>query len=214
MADKALNPKQLQGSKQTEKKSTFLKRTGWVMLVGVVPILATIVLVGVALQIIGFPVWRTTLDAIGVGTHTTVATTPLQIAKKDLATATAKERLDSSQISDLRHQIQADEQQIAALMTQVNQLSSKQNSAVSSQNQAKQEANVLTQMDPGQAANVLSKMQQSDAASVVAAMSASDSGAILGQMGPADAGKILTMAAKLKSAAAVPQQANNNTTGG
>lgn len=211
MADKTLNTRQTRNKKEQIEKPTFVKRVVWVVLVGVVPILATTVLVGAALQIIGFPVWQTTLNVIGAEKGTSPVSEALQTTKQDLATATAKERLDSSQIDDLRQQVRSDQQQIAALMTQINQLQSKQNTLQTAQNQAKQEAKVLVQMDPAEAANLLTQMQADEAAATVAAMAPSDSGAILGQMSPGAASKILAMAAKVQSAA-VPAQPTDNST--
>ncbi len=213
MADKARSIERAQDEEKGKEKPVFIKRLVWILLVGIVPIIVTTILVGVALQFVGLPVLQTAKNVIGIGTSAPVSA-DLQKTKQDLADATAKERLDSSQIADLRQQVRQDQQQIAALMTQINQLQSKQNSQVSAENQAKKKAQILAQMDPTQAANVLAQMQPEEAGATVAAMTSTDSGAILGQMSPDKASKILEVAAKLQTASGAIPETNNSASGG
>ncbi len=192
-----------------EQGPTFLKRIMWFILIAIIPVVVAVALIGVALQIVGVPVWQTTKSVLGINPQSTQVSSVLQVTKQDLATVTAKERLDSSQNAALQQQIRLDQQQIASLLTKSNQMGVSQQSQSSLKLAAKNEAQVLSQMDPDQAAGILAKMQIQQAAAAVASMSPADSGAILSQMAPTTAGSILSLAAKLQSS--MSQQSANNT---
>ncbi len=196
-----------------KRRPTIFKRILWIFLVGVIPFLVVIVLVGVTLQIIGFPILHTVEDMVGLTKHPATVSTALEQTKQDLAVETAKERLDSSQILALRQQIRQNQQQMAVLMSQLNQLQSQTKSQALLQEQAKKEAQVLSQMDPGQAASVLAKMQSQEAAATVAALSPSDSGAILSQMNPTSASRLLSAASALQSEDSQMSNSIGNSTG-
>lgn len=177
------------------------QRVLWVLLVVFVPLLSAAIMIAVALQIVGVPVWQSTAVFLHLKTPPKALVAPTDPTKSALAV----QKLANE---SLTHQLQAVRQQLArqtsvatGLQTQVQKLQTQLATRMDAVAQAKQEAAVLVAMDPTQAALVLAKLPTAEAGQVVAAMKASDSGAILGNLDPATAGKLLSLAAADEQAA-------------
>jgi len=175
------------------KTKSLWNRVAWFLLVGVVPLLFAVVLLGVILQLVfHVPVWSATTAMIGIGKPIS-AVSPLQAAQE--RTMHAEQQIQGLQSQNIRlqNELVAAQQKVQALKTQENA------SAVTGESPtyaaAKQEASVLATMDPGQAGQVLAKLSIEQSAQVVAAMDAATSGPILSAMDPKLAGEILTLAA-------------------
>jgi flagellar motility protein MotE (MotC chaperone) len=176
----------------------WLRKLVWLLLVVIVPVLAAVVMIGIALQIVGVPVWQTTVQylsgpraeqsANAVGEQSQLAAE--RAKEQSLSDQNAKL---SQQLNDLKHQndkLQQQVQQLQALLTRQQDETA----------QAKREAAVLVGMDPHAAATVLAKLSVQHAAQVVAQMSTTDSGQILAEMDPGKAAKILGLAAQIAAA--------------
>lgn len=205
------------GNEAVENRPAWLKKVMWVLLVVLVPLLAAVVMIGIALQVLGVPVWRTTLQVAGLAPQTTASQSPLSSVQGRLVDASTKVATLTDQTQKLQGQLTDAQAQEKSLQDQVAMLQAQLTGHADTDTQAKTEANVLVGMDPSQAAAVLGKMSVDAAASVVAKMSAADSAQVLGAMQPDTAAQILTLAAQMQkattSSATQPDGSANNQTG-
>lgn len=169
-------------------------RVAWIFLVGFVPAIVAILVIGGALQVVGVPVWPTVTSLLGQkapsskadpvgGLEQTVASQKRTIASQDERISSDADRLDKEQ------------QKISTLQQELSSLQKEVDAYATSAEQGATEAKVLTQMDPSAAAAVLQKMSIDDAGWVIAQMSATVSGPILQALTPATANQILQKAA-------------------
>ncbi|MCL6442029.1 MAG: hypothetical protein K6T83_00960 [Alicyclobacillus sp.] len=174
------------------------KRLMWVLLVVLAPIVAAAVMVAIALQLVGFPVWHDVMHLVS----------PATSSKQDSALMRERQQVtaERTKIFALQRETRVLKSRLAAeqstnkhLESKVQQLEKVVMDHVNAQEQAKREASVLVSMDAGQAAQLLAKLPVEEAAHAVAAMNSSDSGPILGQMDPALSSQILSRAAQLSS---------------
>lgn len=196
----------------------WLHKIAWVLLVIFVPIIAAVVMIGVALQIVGVPVWQTTETYLG-WTKTTELS-PMTDIESQLKVEQAKEQTLAGQNSKLSQDLADSKKANDQLQAQVKELQDTLNAQADSQAEAKKKASVLVGMDPTAAAGVLNKLSVQDAAEIVAEMSSTDSAAILALIAPDKAGQILSMAAQISIENAAQQatansadNTTNNTTG-
>lgn len=193
-------------------RPVLLQKLLWALLVIVVPIIAAAGMIGVALQVLGVPVWQTTLQYVGLGPKTALTQTPLDTAQNRLTVAndkvvslTTQEQKLEAQLADANAQAKSLQAQVAELQ---GQLQGRNNADAEAQ--AKTEASVLAGMDPNQAAGVLGKMSIDEAASVVANMAATDSANVLAAMDARAAAQILSLAAQKQQAIASANVADAN----
>ena len=163
-----------------------------VLLLVMVPLVAAALLIGGSLQIIGVPVWQTTVSYIhrqGVQASTTASAE--QSAQSQLKAENANLQ---KQVASLNNALNAEKTQEEGLKSQLNadnaQLSAKRSALVT----AKQEASIVTQMDPAAAAQVLVKLPEAEAGLVLAVLSPGVSSQVLAQMNPTTAAKLLQVA--------------------
>ncbi|QSO53782.1 hypothetical protein JZ785_08170 [Alicyclobacillus curvatus] len=169
-----------------------LRGVARVVLLVIVPLIAALLVIGGSLQIIGVPVWQTTLGYIRG--HSLQAGSPAaaqQSAVNELKTENASLK---QQVSAFEKTLNAKKAQVQSLQTELNaanlQVSAKRSALLS----AKQEATIVTQMDPAAAAKVVAKLPQQEAGLVLAVLSPGVSSQVLAQMDPATAAKLLQLA--------------------
>ena len=163
-----------------------------VLLLVIVPLIAAALLIGGSLQIIGIPVWQTTLSYIrGQGVQASTTTSAEQSAMSQVKTENANLQ---KQVASLTSALNAEKSQVQGLRSQLHadnaQLSAKRSALVT----AKQEASIVTQMDPAAAAQVLVKLPEAEAGLVLAVLSPGVSSQVLAQMNPTTAAKLLQVA--------------------
>jgi flagellar motility protein MotE (MotC chaperone) len=181
-------------------RPVLLQKLLWALLVIVVPIIAAAAMIGVALQVLGVPVWQTTMQYVGLAPKTALTQTPLDTAQNRLTDANTKVASLTDQQQKLQAQLADAQAQAKSLQDQVAQLQGQVQGHSDADAQAKTEASVLAGMDPNQAAGVLSKMSIDEASTVVANMSATDSANILAAMDAGTAARILSLAAQKQQA--------------
>jgi flagellar motility protein MotE (MotC chaperone) len=187
---------------------TWLRKFAWKILVVVVPILAAALMIGVALQIVGVPVWQTTKVYLGLA-HATDASEASQL-QSQLALEQAKDKALTAQLTQLNQQLTSEQQKNENLQGQVQQLQDMLSAKQDSLAHAKKEAAVLAGMDPSAGANLLAKMSIQEAAQVVAQMSTDVSGQILAELDAAKAAQILSMAAQIETSTASDNNVGNS----
>ncbi|GGI94752.1 hypothetical protein GCM10010885_00340 [Alicyclobacillus cellulosilyticus] len=160
-----------------------------------VPLLASALMVGVALQVVGVPVWQTIQSWL----HPVAKTQPEDVWR-------AKWRADEVRVQTLTAQLHQAQQQLAALQQERAKLlaTNRKLQQALAQRQAslataKQEARVLQQMDPGAAAQVLDKMSLAAAARAVAQMPPDAAAQVLAALPPAKAQQVLAQSAFVKA---------------
>jgi flagellar motility protein MotE (MotC chaperone) len=181
------------------RRPSLGNRIGWVFLVIVVPVIAAVGMIAVALSIVGIPVWSMVMHTFGAKTGTDVSKpkTPsaVSIAEHQLRQEQTKNAQLSQQLQQVQAKVQSENTTILSLKDEIKQLHSQLSNAVAQATKYKREASYLTSMDAGQAAQVLAKLSLKEAAAVVGQMSSSDASGILGAMDPALASKIVSLAA-------------------
>lgn len=184
-----------------DRKDGVSRRLSWVLLVGVIPVIVGIVIIGGALQFVGVPVWQTTLHVAGLNKPVQQNSAQTQTEKQlksleaQVKTLTAEKAKLSQANQTLTHQGQQLETQVSTLQKQV-QVQTTHIAA------GEQEARVLSQMDAQSAASVLQKMGTDKAAWVVASMSPDASGPILQAAPTSFASSVIQQAAVDKQSAA------------
>lgn len=199
----------------TEKKRSGLQRLAWILLVGIVPILVLLIVVAVALQVIGVPVWQTTLQFAGVKPKTTTVSSPLSVSSQKLKLAEQQVAQLKSQLGSLQQKMQAQTAQVSNLQQTNQTLLGEVHVQVSLEQNGQAEAKILAQMDPQAAASVLQKMSLTDAGWAVESMSPSVSAPILQVLPPTLASHLISQSATDQSIAAqianAKQSANSTT---
>lgn len=178
------------------------QRLVWLLLVIVVPLLALVVMIAIALQVLGVPVWGTAGKWLN---HPGAAgpTTKVQTLEQQLAVAQARVQTLGSENQAKTGQLAAEIQKENQLSSQLANLQQRFQQASSSLQVAKQEAAVMKSMSPQAAAAVLGKMTNSEAAAVIAALAPADAGSILSSMNPAQVSQLLALSAVLQNQASV-----------
>ncbi|GMA49036.1 hypothetical protein GCM10025857_03930 [Alicyclobacillus contaminans] len=189
----------------------WLQKLVWALLVVVVPIIAAVIMIGVALQIVGVPVWQTTRAYFGGGSHT--ASAPATTLQTQYDSVQAQNRALRTQLSQLQQQVTTLQQQNQALSAQVQQWRGAAAAKQDALQTAKKEAAILQGMDPTAGAALLAKMSVQEAAAAVAQMSADASGQLLAQLDAAKAAQILSQAAQIQQQTSTTNSTNNSTNG-
>lgn len=173
-------------------------KMAWVLLVVVVPLLATLVMVGAVLQLVfHVPAWQKAERWFGI-TRQPPTRPAVSQTVRNLTRERRRNAMLSSQVSSLTVQVSAEQMAEQRLRQQVRALQRELASVKQSQQQFKAEATVLTAMDASTAAQVVAQLSQADAASCLAQMAPSDAAQILAAMPPVQSGRLLPLVAKAK----------------
>lgn len=193
------------GAVKTGIAENVRRKVVWVLLVMVVPFIALLVMIGIALQVMGVPVWGTTVHWLSQSRGQSSA---IQGVQQQLAAAQAKVQSLQSENQSLNQQISAEKQKEQVLSSNLAQLQQGAVQANSTLGLAKQEAAVLKTMNPQAAGLVLSKMTTKEAAAAIAVMPPATAGPILNTMNPTQVGQLLALAAQLGTQANVTHAGN------
>lgn len=174
-----------------KKERRIVQKIVKTILLVLVPVIAAAVIIGVSLQLIGIPVWQTTLGYIhgqskqpGPASAQAAAMNQMKVENDDLT------KQVTSLTSELGKQKAAAKTLQAELTKAQTELQTKRDAIV----QAKEEAQIVTQMDPAAAAQVVAKLPESEAGLVIASLSPSAASQVLAAMDPAAAAKLLELA--------------------
>ena len=192
-------------------RRSLKQRIAWVLLVIIVPVIALLIMAGVALQMIGVPVFSTTMKLV-MGTTSLKSASQAQQLQQQLTSA-------KTTIQSLQQANQALQQKFAIELQKENSISSalaqaKQQFSTSAKtlNLARPEASIVKTMSAQSAAALLGKMTIAQAAAVVAEMSPVDAGPVLGAMDPTRASQILALSATLANQATANATTNTGAT--
>ncbi|MBX5436051.1 MAG: hypothetical protein IRZ33_02420 [Alicyclobacillaceae bacterium] len=184
--------------------SSWKMKLAWIVFAGVVPLMVTAAMLGIAMQFVGVPVWQTVMHAFdagkagsshhspapghgraGSGSETLPPNTQLsrKLAALESANQQLKRQLASARAAARRWEMQVESAKAQSLMS---------SRATASYHR---EAAILTEMDPGKAAQLLAKLPPNTAAGVLASMSPGDVADILGQMDADTAARLLGLTA-------------------
>lgn len=206
----ATNTANRKAASERKQGKSGLVRLAWIVLVGIIPLLFALVVVACALQLVGVPVWQTTVQLTGAKASHHESTA---IAKTTQQLATAKEKIAKLQQQNqtLTAKTQADTRQLAALTAAENTLRQQLQAQTNSYQQGQREGKVLAQMDSQTAASVLQSMGVSKASWIVATMTPDVSGSILQSAPTTFASAVLQQAAKDEALAAKANNSQNAT---
>ncbi|MCL6600556.1 MAG: hypothetical protein K6T81_17750 [Alicyclobacillus macrosporangiidus] len=182
-------------SSASQERRPVGRMLAWAGMVVVIPALATVAMIGGALQLAGVPVWQTLR---GWATHSdakAVTETPLAQTQQALANAQQKLEEAAKTIDNLQQQLTAERQAEANLRQQLTQAQAKVQAQATARDRAAKEAQWLSGMDPGQAAGLLQSLPASEAAQVVALMPSDVSAQVLAALPAGKAAPIMTAAA-------------------
>jgi flagellar motility protein MotE (MotC chaperone) len=182
---------------KTEQSASWTNRLMWVVLVGIVPFLVLVFVVGIALQIIGVPVWSTVTSMLGLGPKKAASLNPVTIVRQQLAEEKLRNVSLGQQITALSTELSDEKAKEAKLQAQIKQLESQSAHQAAALERAKREATLLAGMDAGQAAQVLSRMTLQEGALVISQMQPANASDILAAVNPTLASRLIHLAAQL-----------------
>lgn len=182
-------------SSASEERRSVGWMLAWVGMVVVIPALATVAMIGGALQLAGVPVWQTLRGWVTHADAGATTETPLAQTQQTLANTQQKLQEALKTIDNLQQQLTAERQTEANLRQQLTQMQAQVQAQASARDRAAKEAQWLAGMDPGQAAGLLQSLPASEAAQVVALMPSDVSAQVLAALPAGKAAPIMTAAA-------------------